>query len=97
MAPSEVPGSVKTNLARRLVGAILTVLLAAGALLYFISAPNATATPVCGHDSCGADAAWCAIATAFAAAWLGLVVTARRRLLSISDTPAATSADVLDV
>jgi len=97
MSPSEVPGTVKTNLARRLVGAILAVLFAAGATLYFISAPNATATPICGHETCGADAAWCAIATAFAALWLGLVVAARRRLLSISDMPKATSAGDVDV
>jgi hypothetical protein len=65
-------------------------------VLYFLIAPSASPTPVCGHDSCGADAAWSAMATAFAVLWVVLLSLARRRVASAVDTATLTTSAVAD-
>ena len=101
LAPSEVPQSTKTALFYRLVASVVLSVAFGVALVYFLAIPSLTSEPVCGHSSCGADAAWSAIAFLFGLVWLVLIRQARGRVVTkgtaaeaftTSDSAAATPA-----
>lgn len=94
MAPSEVPNSTKAQLFHRLVASVILSVAFGIALIYFLAIPSLASEPVCGHSSCGADAAWSAIAFVFCLLWLALIRQARGRVVAAGTAAEAfTSAD----